>query len=226
MRITPYLVTLLAVVALDSGTAVGAPPATPMVMDLVGNGIDLGGQTTTSLFGPTLTLRWTKPSSDDAFLVIDATALRKKGYDWRSPHGPALTGNQIVRGGTRLVLPGGAKLTVSDSWHLLGQLDANGDGMLSAADPVWTTASVFNDGDANGKIDPGELMALPVSGVASISLSHAGPTHDDHGNTFTNGTYRTASGAMRTASGVTLASGVLRPAGLVPETPLTASTRE
>ncbi len=76
MRITPYLVTLLAVVAVDSAAAAGVPTATPMVLDLVGNGIDLGGQTTTSLFGPTLTLRWTKASSDDAFLVIDATALR------------------------------------------------------------------------------------------------------------------------------------------------------
>lgn len=212
MRITAHLVTLAAVVALGSGTAAGAAPATPMVLDLVGNGIDLGGQTTTSLFGPTLTLRWTKASSDDAFLVIDATALRKKGYDWRGLHGPALTGNQLVRGGTRLTTPGGEKLNLADSWHMLLQLDANADGTLSSSDPFWTTASVFSDADANGKIDSGELMALPVSGIASISLTRGAPTRDSHGNTLTPGTYQTASGATRTASGVALASGVFRPA--------------
>ncbi len=213
MRITPYLVTLLAVVAVDSASAAGAPTATPMVLDLVGNGIDLGGQTTTSLFGPTLTLRWTKASSDDSFLVIDATALRQKGYDWRSPHGPALKGNQIVRGGTELGTASG-KVTIRDSWHLLTLLDANGDGMLSAADPAWPTASVFTDADANGRLETSELMALPVSGVKSISLTHAAPTPDDYGNVFRNGTYQTASGTTRTASGVSLASGVLRPAAL------------
>jgi len=212
MRTTPYLATLLAAVALHSSTAAGAGPPTPLVLDLTGNDIDLGGVTTTSLFGPTLTLRWTKTTSDDAFLVIDASALRQKGYDWRHAYGPPLMGQQLARGGTRLTTPGGTTVTVNDSWDLLARLDANRDGKLSSSDPVWTTASVFNDADANGKIDAGELMGLPVSGIVSISLAHAAPVRDNHGNVLSRGVFQTASGSVRTAAGVTLATTVAHPA--------------
>jgi len=200
------LIGLLSAVLLSGGTARAATAATPFVMDLAGNGIDLGGQTTTALFGPVQHVRWTKPGSDDAFLTVDATSLRGKGYELRNQGGAILSGPQLVRGGARLRPPGGSFVSVTDAWQFLGLLDSDKNGRIDASDLGWPDLSLFMDGDANGKIDPSELMLVSVSGVASIALAHAPPAQDSYGNSLSKGSYRTSSGSTRVAAAVTLAS--------------------
>lgn len=190
----------------DAGTASAASPATPFVLDLSGDGIALGGDTTTSLFGPPVRVRWTKPTTDDAFMALNATALRSKGYDMKNAAGIQLAGVQLVRGGVRLRGPNAADVAVSDPWQLLSLLDANADGKLTVADPPWSIFSLFVDTGANGKIDSGELMDFASAGIASLSLAHGARTTDIHGNTLASGSYQTASGSTRVAAGVTLAS--------------------
>jgi len=203
----------MSLVLLQSGAAPGAGnSATPFVLDLAGNGIDLGGQTTTALFGTVKTLRWTKAASDDSFLAADATEMRQRGFNWKSEAGVSLAGNQLVRGGTRLRGPEGKEVVITDSWHFLAQLDTNKDGKLNAADPVWADLKLFGDANADGKLEADELMSLANSGVASVSLSHAAPIKDSFGNELSNGTYQTGSGQTRTASGVALARVVTQPA--------------
>lgn len=206
MKAVTKVLAVVSIVLLQGGTAPAAPNGPkPFALDLVGNGIDLGGQTTTALFGTVSNVRWTKAGSDDAFLVVDATKARQKGIEMKSGAGVRLNGDQLVRGGARLRFADGREVAIIDSWQFLEQLDANKDGKLSASDPVWSELKLFGDANSDGKMESGELMALGSSGVVSISLTHASETADAFGNLLANGTYQTGSGSTRTASGVTLA---------------------
>jgi hypothetical protein len=209
MKKAPLLIGLLSAALLSGGTAIAATAATPLVMDLVGDGIDLGGQATTSLFGPVQRVHWTKLQSDDAFLVVDATAIRGKGYSLRTQGGAILSGPQLVRGGTRLRPPGGSEVSITEAWQFLGQLDSDKNGRIDASDLAWSDLSLFMDVNADGKLELSELMRVSVSGVASISLAHSAPAQDSHGNSLAKGRYRTASGSTRVAAGATLASAPL-----------------
>lgn len=56
----------------------------------------------------------------------------------------------------------------------LAALDANGDGLLSAADPMWSRLMTWQDRNENGIQDAGEVAPLGARGIRSISLTTAG----------------------------------------------------
>lgn len=170
-------------------------PSDPLVLDLGGNGVDLGGKTTTSLFGCTQTIRWTRTGSDDSFVVIDANAARSGGYNIRNASGAPASGNLLVRSGYQIMKPDGSSTTATDALKMLAAFDSNQDGKISANDGVWRWLARFTDADANGAIGSNELAG--ISGAAeSISLEHGQKSMDRYGNTQVRGSFISSHGQV------------------------------
>jgi hypothetical protein len=53
--------------------------------------------------------------------------------------------------------------------------DANGDGRIDAADPVFAQLRLWRDADQDGVTDPGELKTMAELGIVSLSLANAAP---------------------------------------------------
>jgi hypothetical protein len=53
----------------------------------------------------------------------------------------------------------------------LQALDSNGDGVINALDPAFSSLEVWVDRNSNGQVDPGELETLNQLGITSISLA-------------------------------------------------------
>ncbi|MCH2131957.1 MAG: hypothetical protein MK179_22680, partial [Pirellulaceae bacterium] len=65
----------------------------------------------------------------------------------------------------------------------LAELGGNGDGVLSAADTVWSELRVWHDANSNGVADAGELQTLADLGFSQINLTYDdGTTYDDNSN--------------------------------------------
>ncbi len=64
----------------------------------------------------------------------------------------------------------------------LAGLDDNGDGLISAADAVWSSLALVRDANGNGCADAGELGSLDALGLESIALQREGVPHLDQGN--------------------------------------------
>lgn len=61
---------------------------------------------------------------------------------------------------------------VANSWQGLDSLewiDANGDGRITAADPVFAALCVWRDLDSDGTDDAGELVGLDQLGITAIN---------------------------------------------------------
>jgi hypothetical protein len=65
---------------------------------------------------------------------------------------------------------------VTDLQALAG-FDSNHDGQLSSADADFGSFAVWQDGNSNGQVDPGELSSLTARGIASVSLSTDGVSY-------------------------------------------------
>jgi hypothetical protein len=98
--------------------------------------------------------------------------------DWPTATTPWIAldrdGNGTIDGGAELfgsdtVLGSGARAV--NGFATLAELDANGDGVIDAADPAFARLLVWADRDGDRRSSPGELS--PLSSVAtSISLAH------------------------------------------------------
>lgn len=170
---------------INSGTS-EADRLAVVVLDLGGNGIDLGGKATTALLTPdSPAVRWTKPGTDDAFLTCRADLLSQLGLDPMMNRG--LTGDataMLLRGvsgglrfGNAAKRPGRPGRAPLDVWAALGMLDANHDGVVDAADPAWNRLWAFVDANGNGAIDAGEERSLTDAGVTALRL--AADAHGD-----------------------------------------------
>jgi len=153
------------------------------------DGLDFTGYTATGLLqdGTSQDLRWTRANTDDAFVVVDATALRAAtGYDIASQSGVSLEGDLLFRNGLQITLPGEDPAFTTDGWNMLSLFDSNGDGKMSASDSVWDHLKLFTDSNADGTIGAGELRAL---GNVLKEFFETGdiPTEDQFGNIFTPG---------------------------------------
>lgn len=69
-------------------------------------------------------------------------------------------------------------------------VDANGDGVINASDPVYSQLKVWQDANGNGIVDPGERNSLSFLGIDSIN--------------YIKGTYHTVDGVTRQMSSVDL----------------------
>lgn len=165
-----------------------------MILDRRGDGIDLSGSTVTDLVtGESMKLHWIGKDSDDVFLVMDTTSLRKVGYDVRTSSGQEIKGKILVRGGVLIKTSFGAELQSSDGWHTLAILDTNEDEKLSAADKTWNHLRVFTDGKKDGQMEGRELLSLSDGGVKEIELKGEGEDRegvtDENGNTLVKGIF-------------------------------------
>ena len=175
-----------------------------LILDLAGDGVDVGGQTqTTLLSGAPEAVRWTKPGDDDSFLVVNATALRSLGYEIRTASGQLVDGMQLVGGGTLRNLATGITTVITDAWQMLKILDQNKDGVLDAQDPAWSALRMYTDTNADGDIDAGELRSMATAGVGGISLSGLqAATLDALGNIFVRGSFSVTNGTVRIGTSV------------------------
>lgn len=147
-----------------------------VVADLSGDGVDLSGDVRTSLAtGSPARIRWVKPQSDDAIVVVDATTLRSGGLSLTTAAGVPLEGNVFPRGGFTLTDSTGSAFLAPSSVELLTRLDANRDGKIDQSDPVWSAIMLFRDSDADGAIGASELTsAAEVLQSLNVAASGAG----------------------------------------------------
>jgi hypothetical protein len=179
----------------------------PLVLDMAGDGIDLGGQATTSLLGgPPRKVRWTRPNSDDAFVLADASSLASVGFVVRDAAGTKMSGLVLLRDGVHLQTPAGERTSIDDAWQFVRAFDANKDGKLDANDPAFTHLRAWQDRNGDGAIQTTELGAFGERGVRSVGTQSGAPRTDAHGNVLRDGTYQASSGAIRQATGVALAT--------------------
>ncbi len=150
-----------------------------IVADLDSNGIDLSGDVRTSLVtGAPARMRWVKPQSDDAIVVIDAAALRSSGLSLTTAAGEPLDVPLVARGGLRVTDASGSSFTAASGLDLLARLDGNRDGQLDKSDPAWAATTLFRDRDADGTIGAGELTRAEEM-LRSISVAASGSESAD-----------------------------------------------
>ncbi len=147
-------------------------------------------------------IAWTRAGSTAAFLVLDldgdgaiATGAELFGMPVAAPrrHKPAAGENSFTL------------LAAYDTPALGG----NGDGMISAADAVFSRLRLWVDANHDGVSQPGELVPLAVAGIESIELSYrVTGRRDGHGNFFrSRGVVHLASGRRVPIWDVFLATG-------------------
>jgi hypothetical protein len=141
---------------------------------------DLGADGTTEHTG------WV--SSTDGLLVMD-----------RNLDGSINDGSELF--GSSTTLADGSKAV--DGYVALAELDANQDGIISAADAGFADLQVWVDANSDGVSTGGELKSMASLGIASISLETQKTAIADHGNTVgLISTYQTTDGASHAAGDV------------------------
>jgi EF hand len=181
-----------------------------VVLDVAGDGLDLGGIATTSLLnGQPEDSRWTQPNSDDAFVVLDADALAAIGFQVHDYAGQTVTGDRLIQDGLRITVPGQPEARITDGWQMLNLFDANKDGRIDASDPAFARLKLYTDSNGDGAIEPGELQSLGAA-VRSI-LVNANPAvrTDDFNSRRADGQFTRTDGT----TGQAVNSWLARPAG-------------
>ena len=99
-------------------------------------------------------------TGDDAFLVRD------------------LDNDGLIQSGLEMF--GGASR--GEGFAELATLDGNGDGVLNDADDAWQSLSLWQDVNADGITDDGELISLSSVGLTQVDLAYENLGISDHGN--------------------------------------------
>ena len=125
----------------------------PIALDLDGDGIEVTDRAHGLAFdvdgsGYLKQTAWLK--ADDAFLVLD------RNYNGQFDNGSELFSNATVA----LQRRGLAGL----KW-----VDANGDGRITALDPVWSELKVWRDANQNARQDAGEVQGLDALGITALN---------------------------------------------------------
>lgn len=134
----------------------------PVVLDLDGDGIDITPHDEGVAFnvddtGYLKQTAWV--GSDDAFLVLD-----------RDLNGTFDSGREMFANATVALARRGM--------GGMGWVDANYDGRLSSADPVWGELRLWRDLDGDGAQDAGEVFSLDVLGVTELNYAMGTYTAD------------------------------------------------
>jgi hypothetical protein len=115
-------------------------------------------------------LGWTAPNVSVGFLSID------------------LNGNGAIDDGAELfgigtLLPNGER--APNGFVALRQYDVNNDGLINAADPIWSSLLLWTDRNHDATSQQDEIVALASSVVTALELefSEVGK-RDQHGNKF------------------------------------------
>jgi hypothetical protein len=168
----------------DTGTFSSYQFATPLVLDLNGDGV----QTVSTDQGVKFDLfnaedqqqvGWV--SKQDGLLAMDING------DGQINSGRELFGNNTL-------LPNGEK--ASDGWAALAAQDTNADGVVDAKDANFDKLRVWVDADTDGVTDAGELKSLADVNIASIA------TQADDSIVFQNGNLLKGQSSFTTTDGV------------------------
>jgi hypothetical protein len=147
----------------------------PLIADFSGAGIALSSAHEGVDFdlygsGDRVRLSWTKEPASARFLVLD-----------RNGNGRIDSGEELFGSST----PGPDGRTLPNGFEALAVYDANGDGFVDRADPIYRELRFWADFDRDGTSDERELASLEDLGVRAIGLAYA--RHgalDAFGNTF------------------------------------------
>jgi hypothetical protein len=118
--------------------------------------------------------RWTVADTDDAFLGLNATALRTLGWALLDSQGRELDGPQLLVKGRRLRHPDGTVRIASSALELLRFLDTNSDGEISLGDALTGSLAYFTDLDADGSFGASDRWLGIWDLVESIRISPPG----------------------------------------------------
>jgi hypothetical protein len=141
----------------------GSCDDSPLILDLDGDGVTLGTPENGPRFdllgtGNQVKVSW--PSARDGFLALDRN------------------GNGAIDGAEELFGNATGGRHHDDGFAALGELDANGDGVIDRRDPVFAELVVWLDTNADGRSAPSELQTLGDLGIRRLSLDAERVTGD------------------------------------------------
>lgn len=126
--------------------------ADPLVLDLEGDGLDLGHAGEAAVFdvngdGTLDKTGWVR--GDDALLVYDRN------------------GNGLLDDGSELF---GDQNGAENGFAELSKHDDNSDGRITSKDSIFKALQLYRDMNGNGRVDAGEMTRLNKSGIVSLNL--------------------------------------------------------
>jgi hypothetical protein len=152
----------------------------PLVLDLTGGGINLTALSSASPYFD---------FANDGFATETAWIGAGTGFLVIDPSGENITN------GTQLI----------DSFAQLEEYNANGDGVISESDPIYSQLRVWVDANGNGVTDSGELYTLSQLGITSINLTATEASTSIEGNPVNLvGSYTLQDGTTREIAAVSL----------------------
>jgi len=157
----------------------------PMVLDLNGDGIQTLSLDQGTVFdllgnGQPLKTGWVAPG--DGLLARDL-----------NQDGQITSGKELFGEGTVL----GTGQRAKDGFEALAELDSNKDGVINWQDVDFAKLMVWQDADADGVSDAGELKSLAQAGVTQLNLAHQPGTAVSQGNLIgLEGSYQSSDGSM------------------------------
>jgi len=190
-------------VALMSGAQVDAMiGATPLVLDLDGNGVSTlaaseGVRFDVNATGTTEQVGWA--AATDGLLVRDLNS-----------DGLVNDGRELFGGGTQLA----SGQRAGNGYAALADLDSNHDGQITQADAAYGELKVWVDKDSDGVTDGGELRTLADLGIVSMDLGAQTGSATDNGNLLgLTSSYQTADGGSHQMADVWFAKQTTGSAG-------------